>query len=101
MLKCDFCKEVALYEMTFIADHATTCKVCEKHKAHFVTLYGNCTIKSLVDTGIENKKCVICGITKPISDFYGYTDRKGVPRLRTECKMCNLEERKSLTFRKK
>lgn len=102
MQKCDFCKEVALYELAISSDgQDVKCKVCEKHKAHFATLYSDCTCTSMIPTVGEFKTCALCGITKPIDDFYSYTDHKGIPRLRTECKECNLEERKSLTFRKK
>lgn len=102
MQKCDFCKEVALYEMTISVDgRDVNCKVCEKHKAHLTTLYSNSTCMSILPTVDEFKTCALCGVTKSISEFYSYTDRKGIPRLRTECKECNLEERKSLTFRKK
>ena len=102
MQKCDLCKAVALYEIiTNIDGRRVTCKVCERHKAHIKTLYNECKCVSTLPIAVEFKTCALCGVTKPISDFYSYADHRGVPRLRTECKECNLKERKSLTFRKK
>jgi hypothetical protein len=39
------------------------------------------------------KRCLHCGITKPLSEFYG--DRKARDGRRPECKACNLSRRKA------
>jgi hypothetical protein len=40
------------------------------------------------------KVCTKCGEDKAVSEYYSNRDRNGIPRLRSDCKVCVLESRK-------
>jgi len=95
--KCDFCNEKAKYDgKTKMGPWAF---MCEAHFSKFGVKEEG--MYSLLKETIEpTKVCSICGQEKPISDYYEYVDNKGRNRLRTECKQCNLQNRKEADIRK-
>lgn len=94
-ITCDFCTKPAIYDgKTFMGPWANMCEL------HF-TKYG-IPIKGFFSL-LESEKtrvCRICSEEKPLSDYYAYIDNRGTKRYRTECKECNLMERKIRSFRK-
>lgn len=98
--KCDFCNKPATYDAkTTLGPWAYLCD--EHFKQHAAA---NCTVGSKrhlytrldekKSDGIPTKECSCCHRNLPVTEFYGYTDRNGVFRFRTECKACNLERRR-------
>lgn len=94
--KCDFCDKQATYDAKSII--GPWANMCDSHYA----AYGSKTkgLFTKLEWPIPDKICAICGINKPATDFYEYTDGKGVKRTRNECKVCNQAERKRITFYK-
>ena len=93
--KCDFCKEAAKYDGKTKA--GPWAFMCEVHMEKYgIKLPGLCM--ELVDPEIP-RECSLCGELKSITKFYKYTDGTGVKRYRTECKKCNLAERKKRSFK--
>ena len=98
--KCDFCNLPATYDT--MTTTGTWAYCCDTHYKR----YGSETrglftkLADIAPTVIAHKQCTICGCTKPIGDFYEYTDHADVKRNRSECKECNLSERKAASFRK-
>lgn len=89
--KCDFCDSPAIYDAkTKLGPWAN---VCQRHfDTYGINQKGLFTV--LEDAPVLTKKCSYCGETKPVTEFYQYNDKRGVPRLRSECKSCNLSSRK-------
>lgn len=96
--RCDFCSEPAVYDgKTIMGPWA---HMCEAHfNKYGVRLPG---LFSRLDKAapVLTKKCLLCRQVRPIEEFYEYTDSRGVKRYRTECKTCNLEEKKRRRFKK-
>lgn len=95
--KCDFCKKPAIYDAkTILGPWAFVCQEhFNKYCEHIPGLY-----KMLEPVVEERRTCILCGQEKSISEYYQYTDSRGVVRFRRECKTCNLEQRKRLRFKK-
>lgn len=89
--KCDFCDSPAVYDAkTKLGPWAF---VCQQHFTTYgVKHEGMYTV--LEPAVILKKKCTSCGEEKATTEFYQYTDKRGVKRFRSECKSCNLTGRK-------
>lgn len=90
--KCDFCDRQAVYDGKTI--FGPWAYLCEEHRQkvgvqdeRFITRLSN------IDTS-PKKRCSLCGVEKPLSEFYKYTDHNGTERYRNECKVCNLTARR-------
>lgn len=94
--KCDFCKAPATYDtQTVLGPWA---HVCDRHFERYSTKLPG--LFSLLAVEHEDTKtCWLCAKTKPIDEFYSYTDACGKLRYRGECKKCNLQERKNRRLR--
>ena len=93
--KCDFCKEDAICGILIGRD---TMYACATHLAVYGT---RGIVKECNKTPTTTAVCMYCGKEKPVDEFYWYTDKRGVRRMRKECKLCNLAERKKQRLRKK
>lgn len=95
--KCDLCDCEAVYDAkTTMGPWGFLCQ------AHFDT-YGVKTeglYNKLNKEVLPTKVCVICGKKKDISEFYKYKDLNKVERYRNDCKTCNLEQKKKMSFKK-
>lgn len=95
--QCDFCTKAATRDgKTRIGPWAF---MCEEHfKQLGINMPG---MFSMLDNDcVPKKRCTVCGIEKPITDFYKYMDAHGVERYRSECKVCNLKRRKKNVIHK-
>lgn len=94
--KCDFCTETAIYDSrTKMGPWAFLCEY------HFL-IYGSSVpgfFTILAETAKQEKDCRLCGVRKPLTEFYAYKDANGKKRFRTECILCNLEQKKRAGFR--
>lgn len=96
--KCDFCNQRATYDgKTILGPWAN---MCDMHFDRYCVKVDG-LFNKLLTMPAPTKECYLCQESKPISDFYRYTDSRGVERFRNECKECNLSERKRLSFKKK
>ena len=95
---CDFCKAAATYDgKTTMGPWAF---MCEEHFVQYgIPVKGLYNI--LKPIPVATRQCAHCGIVKPLTDFYAYIDHNGYKRHRTECKACNLVERKNSSFAEK
>lgn len=96
LCKCDFCNATAVYDgKTLIGPWAYMCEAHFKQCGINVKgMYNKLKIES------TTKICSKCHVEKALTDFYAYTDDRGIPRTRTECKECNLAMRKIANFHK-
>lgn len=96
--KCDFCSGVAKYDtMTKMGPWAF---VCDKHfEVYSIQQPGFYTV--LEPIVLKEKVCPRCEEPKALTDFYTYKDGHRVERYRTECKVCNLAEKKKQSFKPK
>lgn len=96
-VKCDFCDAPAVYDAkTVYGPWGYLCRACFDRRA-----LKEPGTYSLLESIQQTKKCCHCGETKPINEFYGYTDGHGVHRFRAECKACNLAQRRKRRLAKK
>lgn len=96
MISCDFCKVNAKYK--YELKHGVVVNMCEDHAEKAAYKDRLVLIEAPV---VQTAVCNCCFETKPITEFYTYTDTRGVKRQRLECKQCNLEMRKKIRLRKK
>ena len=97
MIRCDFCKDEAIGRI--IINDIPTINVCLAH-AEKNKLLGR--LHPFNTSVLELKvACSHCFEQKPLSDYYYYNDARGVRRRRTECRECNLMERKIRRLKKK
>lgn len=95
--KCDFCEAAAVYDGKTV--YGPWAFMCEAHLDSIgVKVAG--MYKALDAVAVSKKVCVVCGQEKPVTDFYAYTDSRGVRRYRGECKECNLKAKKVQRFKK-
>lgn len=99
MVKCDLCNTDAKYEAKNM--NGITTRLCEQHKVRLDMAGLIKGIQEIVSPPCQTAVCSLCGETKCVDAFYSYTDAHGVKRKRSECKQCNLEERKKRRLRKK
>lgn len=90
--KCDFCDRQAIYDGKTV--FGPWAYLCEEHRQkvgvqdeRFMTRLPNIDLT-------PKKRCSLCGVEKPLSEFYKYTDHSGTERYRNECKVCNLMARR-------
>ncbi len=90
--KCDFCDRQAIYDGKTV--FGPWAYLCEEHRKkvgvqdeRFMTRLSNIDVS-------PKKRCSLCGVEKPLSEFYKYTDHNGTERYRNECKVCNLMARR-------
>ena len=83
MAKCDFCADEAVYDAKTVM--GPWAFLCEAHWEKYGT-----NIRTKIAKEIGVKRCINCNKEKPLSQFYRYTDSRGVIRHRTDCKECNL-----------
>lgn len=90
--KCDFCDRQAIYDGKTV--FGPWAYLCEEHRKkvgvqdeRFMTRLSNIDMT-------PKKRCSLCGVEKPLSEFYKYTDHNGTERYRNECKVCNLTARR-------
>lgn len=90
--KCDFCDKPAYVDgATKMGPWAYMCQ--EHFEQNGIKREG---LYTLLDPAVvPTKVCRCCGEEKPVTEFYQYTDGRGVKRYRTECKFCNLVGRKT------
>ena len=97
VIKCDFCSAKAVYDgKTLMGPWAN---MCEEHfNTYGIPIKGLYTVYS--NDAEKTKVCRVCDVEKPLTEYYSYIDNRGARRHRTECKQCNLAERKAKSFRK-
>lgn len=89
--KCDFCDKQAVYDgKTTLGPWAY---MCEAHRRQY-GVKSTQLMNKLETVGEPKKVCVLCGEEKPLSQFYQYTDHGGIQRYRSECKVCNLAQKR-------
>lgn len=85
--KCDFCDKPALYDgKTAMGPFAFMC--AEHFEQVGIQIKG--LYHCLDEAALPKQVCRSCGAELPVTDFYQYTDSRGVKRYRRECKACNL-----------
>lgn len=95
--KCDFCFKPATYDAK--TSYGPWAFMCDEHFEKVAAKVPGTFSKIEQDVAVK-KTCSICGAEKPLSEFYRYTDTRGVSRYRNECKACNLAARKIQRFKK-
>lgn len=95
--KCDFCTKPAVYDAK--TAYGPWAFMCEEHFELLASKVSG-TYSRLEAPQCSKKVCSHCGVEKPLSEFYKYTDGRGVERYRTECKACNLASRKVQRLKK-
>lgn len=95
--KCDFCFKPATYDAK--TAYGPWAFMCDEHFEKVASKVPG-TYKRLEPEVAAKKVCSICGEEKSVSEFYQYTDNRGVRRYRNECKACNLAARKVQRFKK-
>lgn len=95
--KCDFCFKPATYDAK--TAYGPWAFMCDEHFEKVASKAPD-TYRRLEPEVVTKKVCSICGTEKPVSEFYQYTDARGVKRYRNECKACNLAARKVQRFKK-
>lgn len=95
--KCDFCFKPATYDAK--TAYGPWAFMCDEHFEKVASKVPG-TYKRLEPEVVAKKVCSICGEEKSVSEFYQYTDNRGVRRYRNECKACNLTARKVQRFKK-
>ena len=99
MRKCDLCKRPATHSI-MDANTSATIYVCDKH-IDDIKISKNSVVSTIKPSIVATTVCSLCGKAKSVDEFYAYTDKRGVKRRRSECKTCNLMERKIRRLRKK
>ena len=95
--KCDFCFKPATYDAK--TAYGPWAFMCDEHFEKVAAKVPG-TYTRLEPEAVAKKVCSICGKEKLVSEFYQYTDSRGVRRYRNECKECNLVARKVRRFKK-
>lgn len=95
--KCDFCFKPATYDAK--TAYGPWAFMCDEHFEKVASKVPG-TYKRLEPEVVAKKVCSVCGEEKSVSEFYQYTDNRGVRRYRNECKACNLTARKVQRFKK-
>ena len=89
MRRCDFCSKQAIYDgKTTYGPHAYMCQ------EHLNTVGIKTEGLYTVLAEATEATCRLCKQVKPIEEFYRHTGKDQIQRTRTECKTCNLEEKK-------
>lgn len=87
--KCDFCSAPAIIAgKTSMGPWAYMCSECFNKLG--TAIYTDLEYANHPPT----KRCRICGVDKPLTAFYKYTDHTGTTRYRSECIACNLKKRR-------
>lgn len=95
--KCDFCFKPATYDAK--TAYGPWAFMCDEHFEKVASKVPG-TYKRLEPEVVAKKVCIVCGEEKSVSEFYQYTDNRGVRRYRNECKACNLAARKVQRIKK-
>lgn len=98
MASCDFCRSKATHVLVNDCDTIVG-YLCNSHAMKIVST--RFKLKEIETEPVITGVCSLCNEEKPLSEFYFYTDSKGVRRRRSECKECNLIERKKRRLKKK
>ena len=97
MAKCDFCKNSATHML--MDGEKVKSYLCREHASKVVsTRY---VVQEIALQPQMKAVCLLCGKEKTVDEFYHYTDGRGIKRRRSECKECNLMERKMRRLKKK